>query len=108
MIDRMMNLMLNKFRIFYLFLFVTIIGCESPTTQSPLYLPQGFEATVFVDSITETVRHMAVNENGDLYTKFKRPSEAGVMAAIRDLNNDGVADTLVKFGEYHLPQRGNY
>ncbi|MGB1362968.1 MAG: cytochrome C, partial [Flavobacteriaceae bacterium] len=87
---------------------VTIIGCESPTTQSPLYLPQGFEATVFVDSITETVRHMAVNENGDLYAKFKRPSEAGVMAAIRDLNNDGVADSLVKFGEYHLPQRGNY
>lgn len=108
MIDRMMNLMLNKFRIFYLFLLVTIIGCESPTTQSPLYLPQGFEATVFVDSITETVRHMAVNENGDLYAKFKRPSEAGVMAAIRDLNNDGVADSLVKFGEYHLPQRGNY
>jgi hypothetical protein len=47
MIDRMMNLLLNKFRIFYLFLFVTIIGCESPTTQSPLYLPQGFEATGF-------------------------------------------------------------
>ena len=77
MIDRMMNLLLNKFRIFYLFLFVIIIGCESPTTQSPLYLPQGFEATVFVDSITETVRHMAVNENGDLYTKFKRPKRSG-------------------------------
>ena len=39
---------------------------------------------------------MAVNKNGDLYAKFKRPSKAGVMAAIRDLNNDGVADSLVK------------
>jgi glucose/arabinose dehydrogenase/mono/diheme cytochrome c family protein len=108
MIDRMMNLMLKKFKILFLFLLVTIIGCKSPTTQPPLFLPQGFEATVFVDSIAETVRHMAVNKNGDLYAKFKRPSEAGVMAAIRDLNNDGVADSLVKFGEYHIPQRGSY
>ena len=107
-IDRMMDLIFNKFQIVYLFLWVTIIGCESPNTHSPLYLPQGFEATVFVDSIAETVRHMAVNKNGDMYAKFKRPSEAGVMAAIRDLNNDGVADSLVKFGEYHMPQRGSY
>ncbi|MDA8763749.1 PQQ-dependent sugar dehydrogenase [Flavobacteriaceae bacterium] len=83
-------------------------GCKSPSPKSPLFLPQGFEATVFVDSIAETTRHLAVNKNGDLYAKFKRPSEAGVMAAIRDLNNDGVADSLVKFGEYHLPQRGSY
>ncbi|MDG1029030.1 MAG: PQQ-dependent sugar dehydrogenase [Flavobacteriaceae bacterium] len=108
MIDRMMNLILKKFKILFLFLLVTIIGCKSPTTQPPLFLPQGFEATVFVDSIAETVRHMAVNKNGDLYAKFKRPSEAGVIAAIRDLNNDGVADSLVKFGEYHIPQRGSY
>jgi glucose/arabinose dehydrogenase/mono/diheme cytochrome c family protein len=108
MIDRMMNLILKKFKILFLFLLVTIIGCKSPTTQPPLFLPQGFEATVFVDSIAETVRHMAVNKNGDLYAKFKRPSEAGVMAAIRDLNNDGIADSLVKFGEYHIPQRGSY
>ncbi len=87
---------------------MTILGCESSNTKTTLYLPQGFEATVYVDSITETVRHMAVNKNGDLYAKFKRPSEAGVMAAIRDLNNDGVADSLVKFGEYHIPQRGSY
>jgi glucose/arabinose dehydrogenase/mono/diheme cytochrome c family protein len=108
MIDRMMNLMLKKFKILFLFLLATIIGCKSPTTQPPLFLPQGFEATVFVDSIAETVRHMAVNKNGDLYAKIKRPSEAGVIAAIRDLNNDGVADSLVKFGEYHIPQRGSY
>ncbi|MBT6127470.1 MAG: cytochrome C, partial [Flavobacteriaceae bacterium] len=78
--------MLKKFKILLLFLLVTIIGCKSTTTQPQLFLPQGFEATVFVDSIAETVRHMAVNKNGDLYAKFKRPSEAGVMAAIRDLN----------------------
>ena len=46
-IDRMMDLIFNKFQIVYLFLWVTIIGCESPNTHSPLYLPQGFEATVW-------------------------------------------------------------
>ena len=108
MIDRMMNLMLNKFRIFYLLFLMVILGCDTSTNKAPLFLPQGFEATVFVDSISEKVRHMAVNENGDLYAKFKRSSESGVVAAIRDLNNDGIADSLVKFGEYHMPQRGNY
>ena len=104
----MMNLKFSYLRLTCVFLIIILCGCKSPSPKSPLFLPQGFEATVFVDSIAETTRHLAVNKNGDLYAKFKRPSEAGVMAAIRDLNNDGVADSLVKFGEYHLPQRGSY
>ena len=108
MIDMIMNLIPNPVRIFYVSLLLATIACQSPTTKSTLYLPNGFEATVFLESIEETVRHMAVNENGDLYAKFKRSSDAGVMAAIRDVNNDGVADSLIKFGEYHKPQRGNY
>lgn len=106
--DKMKNFKIYYLRIFYITITTMILGCKDPTPNSPLFLPQGFEATVFVDSIAETVRHMAVNKNGDLYAKFKRPSEAGVMAAIRDLNNDGVADSLVKFGTYHMPQRGSY
>lgn len=108
MIDKMINLIMRKFQVLCLILFVGIFSCGTPTRNEPLFLPQGFEASVFVDSIAETVRHLAVNKNGDLYAKFKRPSEAGVIAAIRDLNNDGIADSLVKFGEYHMPQKGNY
>lgn len=92
----------------YILLTLTLWACKNTPSKSPLFLPQGFEATVFVDSIVETVRHMAVSKNGDLYAKFKRPSEAGVLAAIRDFDQDGVADSLVKFGQYHLPQRGSY
>ncbi|MEC7068298.1 MAG: PQQ-dependent sugar dehydrogenase, partial [Bacteroidota bacterium] len=103
-----MNLKLNYDRLLYVSFALILVACESSKRDSPLYLPDGFEATVFVDSISETVRHMAVNKNGDLYAKFKRPSEAGVIAAIRDLNDDGIADSLVKFGEYHKPQKGNY
>lgn len=92
----------------YILVTLTLWACKNTPSKSPLFLPQGFEATVFVDSIAETVRHMAVSKNGDLYAKFKRPSEAGVLAAIRDFDQDGVADSLVKFGQYHLPQRGSY
>ncbi|MDG1965751.1 MAG: hypothetical protein P8I34_03845, partial [Flavobacteriaceae bacterium] len=60
---------MKNLKIFYI-LIIMILGCKDPTPKSPLFLPQGFEATVFVDSIVETVRHMAVNKNGDLYAKF--------------------------------------
>ena len=103
-----MNLKFYYDRLLCVYFVLVLVACESPTRDSPLYLPNGFEATVFVDSISETVRHMAVNKNGDLYAKFKRPSEDGMMAAVRDLNNDGIADSLVKFGKYHKPQKGNY
>ncbi len=108
MIDMKMNLIVYYGRLLYVYFVLVLVACESPTTDSPIYLPDGFEATVFVDSIAETVRHMAVNKNGDLYAKFKRPSDMGMMAAVRDLNNDGIADSLVKFGKYHKPQKGNY
>ena len=58
-------------RIFYAQLFFWIIACKNIASEKPLFLPEGFEATVFVDSISETVRHMAVNQNGDLFAKFK-------------------------------------
>ena len=51
---------------------------------------------------------MDVKNNGDLYVKFRRQSDAGVLAAIRDINKDGKADSIVKFGKYHTPQRGSY
>ena len=107
-IDMKMNLIPNPVIIFYFSFLLAVMACQSPSSNNTLYLPRGFEATVFLNSIDETVRHMAVNENGDLYAKFKRSSREGIMAAIRDLNNDGVADSLMKFGKYHKPQRGNY
>lgn len=89
-------------------LFVTLFGCQKKSNKGELFLPEGFVSTVYVDSIAETVRHMTVNDNGDLYVKFKRSSEAGVLAAIRDADKDGIVDSLVKFGSYHIPQRGSY
>ena len=72
---------------------------KTPEIQGPLFLPEGFEAKVFIDSIAETTRHIAVSPNGNVYTKFKRTSEEGALAALQDLDRDGVAERIEKFAK---------
>jgi glucose/arabinose dehydrogenase/cytochrome c553 len=71
-----------------------------------LFLPDGFEAVVVVDSVGRS-RHLAVNDNGDIYVKLRAPNQAGQgLVAIRDTDNDGKADTVEVFGDYE--DTGNY
>jgi glucose/arabinose dehydrogenase len=65
-----------------------------------LILPEGFEAVVVVDSLKGAARHLAVNSNGDIYVKLRFPNEKGGNAALRDLDNDGKADSIAYFDEY--------
>ena len=69
-----------------------------------LYLPDGFEAVVVVDSIGRA-RHLAVSDAGDIYVKLRAPESKGIVA-LRDTDNDGKADSIVVFGDY--PDQGNY
>ncbi|MEZ0610895.1 c-type cytochrome [Fibrella sp. WM1] len=64
-----------------------------------LFLPDGFEATVVVDSLPGRARHLAVNDNGDIYVKarFARDKDESVIA-LRDTNGDGRADVIRQFG----------
>lgn len=64
-----------------------------------LFLPDGFEATVVIDSLPGRARHLAVSENGDIYVKarFARDKDESVMA-LRDTNGDGRADIVKRFG----------
>jgi len=71
-------------------------------------LPEGFSYEIYVDSIGEKIRHMAVSENDVLYAKFRRQSKNGVLVGIQDLDGDGKYDSLLKFGNYHIPQKGSY
>lgn len=67
-----------------------------------LFLPDGFEALVVVDSIGKA-RHLAVNDNGDIYVKltFNRAMDrSGGTVGLRDLDNDGKADSIIYFGDY--------
>jgi glucose/arabinose dehydrogenase len=102
----------NKFylpiQIFFFFLtFISLIQCNTKT-QLPkgdadnggLFLPANFEAVVVADSIGPA-RHLAVNDNGDIYVKlsYSKNGEGGNVA-LRDVNNDGKADSIVRFGDY--------
>src|ERR687890_2542370 len=94
-------------RFFLLLPFIFFIQCttrdELPIGdpgKGGLYLPVGFEAVVVVDSIGPA-RHIAVNDNGDIYVKLrftKKEKEGNV--ALRDTNNDGRADIIKRFGDY--------
>ena len=67
-----------------------------------LYLPDGFEALVVVDSIG-SARHLAVNDNGDIYVKLtynEKMHGKGGTVGLRDLNGDGKMDSVVYFGDY--------
>ncbi|MEP7251918.1 MAG: c-type cytochrome [Ginsengibacter sp.] len=70
-----------------------------------LFLPGNFEAVVVVDSIGHA-RHLAVNDNGDIYVKLSSSKKgAGTNVALRDIDNDGKADSIIYFGDY--PNEGD-
>ena len=71
-----------------------------------LFLPDGFEAVVVLDSIGRA-RHLAVSELGDIYVKLRAPDKSGKgIVGIRDTDQDGKADIVEYFGDY--PDKGNY
>lgn len=97
--------------LFTLLLTLFLVQCKSkvPAVQPPgdrnnggLFLPGGFAATVVVDSIGRA-RHIAVNDNGDIYVKLEYNENmhgAGGTVGLRDANNDGKADVIAYFGDY--------
>src|SRR5688572_9003403 len=84
-------------------------NCSQKETTAPLppgdadngklALPNGFEAVVVVDSIGKA-RHLAVNDNGDIYVKLRGVTPLGGSVALRDTTGDGKADIIKYFGTY--------
>ena len=67
-----------------------------------LFLPDQFEAVVVVDSIG-SARHIAVNDNGDIYVKLtynEKMNGKGGTVGLRDTDGDGKADSIAYFGDY--------
>ena len=69
-----------------------------------LVVPDGFEVKVVADSVG-SARHMAVNDNGDIYVKLRGGKPKGIVG-LRDVDHDGKADSIKYFGEYD--DKGNY
>lgn len=73
---------------------------ESDPDNGGLILPGGFEALTVIDSVGLT-RHIAVSESGDIYAKLRYSRDKlGGTVAIRDVDGDGRADSVVRFGDY--------
>lgn len=99
---------INQF--FILLFFAGLFSCDSKKLppgdpdQGGLIVPEGFEVLVVSDSVG-AARHMAVSEQGDIYVKLRGAKPKGIVA-LRDVNNDGKADTVKYFGDYE--DKGNY
>ncbi len=61
-------------------------------------LPRGFKAVVVADSVGPA-RHIAVRENGDIYVALRSITNGGGIVALRDTNQDGMADRKEYFGD---------
>ena len=84
--------------IFEICLFLTSCSNFFSEKNGGLILPDGFEAVVVVDSLPGRARHLAVNDNGDIYVKGNRFVEGGANFVLRDENKDGRADIIKNFG----------
>src|SRR5688572_1669308 len=91
-----------------LLLLILLTNCKSkeelvlPSTDSDnggLFLPDGFGALVVADSVGPT-RHLAVNNNGDIYVKLRIIDGDSGNVALRDTDLDGKADVSQRFGNY--------
>jgi len=99
---------INQF--FILLFFAGLFSCDSKKLppgdpdQGGLIVPEGFDVLVVSDSVG-AARHMAVSEQGEIYVKLRGAKPKGIVA-LRDVNNDGKADTVKYFGDYE--DKGNY
>lgn len=105
-----------KYFNFYFFVLLFIFSCKNSEIKTKeniiidevnggLILPDSFTADVVVDSIGGS-RHLAVNDNGDIYVKLRVPTGTHGNVALRDTNNDSRADIIERFGEY--PNDGTF
>lgn len=73
-------------------LFPSLLNAQTPELE----LPDGFEASLFLDA-NYSGRHLAVRNNGDVYMSTRARENSGNIIAMRDTDNDGVADQVESF-----------
>lgn len=93
-----------------LFLILLLAACNRPEKEKPIVLapdvnnggitlPEKFAAIVVVDTLGSG-RHMAVNDNGDIYLHLRSPTTEGkTIMALRDTTGDGRADIIQGFSD---------
>lgn len=64
-----------------------------------LMVPEGFQVVVVAEGIGRA-RHLAVRDNGDIYVAMRQAHAGKCLAALRDEDNDGIADIIHYFGDF--------
>jgi len=72
---------------------------EFSENNGELTLPEGFRASVVADSIGYA-RHITIDADGDIYVVLREPQDGNGIAALRDQDNDGVAEQIEYFSEF--------
>ena len=84
---------------------IVISGCNKNKSQNKtaikadLKLPEGFSATIVADSLGP-VRHLAVNNQGDIYVKLSALKDGKGIIFLTDTNHDGVMEQKNAFAGY--------
>ena len=98
-----------------LLLLVSVVACDSTagdtlqqrkslailpdSNNAGLKLPNGFSALKVAENMGRA-RHIAVNQQGDIYVKLERKLNGNGIMYLRDLNKDGRAEDVSGFGNY--------
>ena len=99
-----------KHKILILIILTVFYSCNQTelildSDNGGLLLPDGFGALVVNEGVGES-RHIAVNSNGDIYVKLRTDTGKNGNVALRDVDGDGKADIIKRFGDY--PNDGRF
>ncbi|MBM3413787.1 MAG: sorbosone dehydrogenase [Bacteroidetes bacterium] len=87
-------------KFFLLFLLsVKISLCATAQNSVALQLPSGFSAQVVAQN-QGRVRHIAIAPNGTLFLKLERLRNGFGIVSLRDLNQDGIYEDSLLFGNF--------
>ena len=81
-----------------IFNFLSLSPSVAFDEETLLELPDGFEVTIFADDLG-FARHVVVREDGTVYVALRRQKDGKGIVALKDINNDGVAEIVEYFGE---------
>ena len=83
----------------FLLLFSESSFSQAKPATDDLVLPKGFKSVVVANNLGQG-RHIAINDNGDMYVILYRLKDKKGIVALRDTNNDGKADIIQYFGRH--------
>jgi glucose/arabinose dehydrogenase len=96
---KLMRISMKTVALFIMFLVTQKTYAQIKPPNDGLILPEGFSAIVVADNLG-LGRHIAVNDNGDIYIILHRLKDKKGIVALRDTNHDGKADVIQYFGRF--------